>query len=176
MLDAKCKTGFLGIIVNIESLKIIYHKLIESEKRLLYIPVYKTSQDHLELMFSSIRMEGGFNDNPNVRQLKGAYRKLLCHLELKCLSTGNCVPLEEVAILNSTSTAVTTINSTTTSYRHYEQEYPIDQELASLDFLRKIQQDTAELASTLNVAKFDDFKRIIIGYIAGSTVHYISKI
>lgn len=105
VLDAKCKRGFLGIIINIESLKMMYHKLIESEKRLLYIPVYKLSQDHLEVMFSSIRMQGGFNDNPNVRQLKGAYRKLLCHLELKCLSTGNCVPLEDVAILNCTSTA-----------------------------------------------------------------------
>ncbi|KAH9640876.1 hypothetical protein HF086_015215 [Spodoptera exigua] len=102
LVDAKCKTGFLGTLININSLKYLYAKLI-GEKQLVFLPTYKLSQDHLEMLFSSIRMQGGFNDNPNVRQFKGCYKKLLAHLEVRCLTTGNCVPLEQIAVLNCSS-------------------------------------------------------------------------
>ncbi|CAG9136031.1 unnamed protein product [Plutella xylostella] len=53
------------------------------QQRLRYLTTYRLSQDHIELFFGSIRMHGGHNDNPNARQFKGIYRKLLCHMELK---------------------------------------------------------------------------------------------
>lgn len=111
------------------------------------------------------------NDNPNVRQFKGSYRKLLCHLELKCLTRGNCVPLESIAILNCPSSTVV-INTTATSYRHEEE----DEVGTNLEFLQEIKEDTKDLAKRLNVPEFDDYKNLIIGYIAGGTAHYISKI
>lgn len=62
-------------------MKFLYGSLIESNK-LMYLTMYRISQDHIELFFGAIRMHGGYNDNPNARQLKGIYRKLLCHMEL----------------------------------------------------------------------------------------------
>ncbi|CAH2088573.1 unnamed protein product [Euphydryas editha] len=61
-------------------------------------------------------MHGGYNDNPNARQFKRIFRKLLCHMELKAVDSGNCVPLESVSILTCTS-AVKCINDTTAQMR-----------------------------------------------------------
>lgn len=51
VIKAKCKTGFLGTLMNIESLKYLYAKLIQNKKQLLFLPTYKLSQDHLEIFF-----------------------------------------------------------------------------------------------------------------------------
>lgn len=61
-------------------------------------------------------MHGGCNDNPNAHQLKGIYRKLLCHMELKSASSGNCVPLENISILMCSS-SLKCINATVPSLR-----------------------------------------------------------
>lgn len=66
-------------------------------------------------------MHGGYNDNPNARQLKGIYRKLLCHMELKSASTGNCVPLENISILTCSS-SLNCINATVPSLRNDNEE------------------------------------------------------
>lgn len=172
VVDAKCKTGFLGTLINIESLKVLYQNLFENEKRLVFLPTYKLSQDHLEIFFSCIRMQGGFNDNPNVRQFKGCYKKLLAHLEIRCLNTGNCVPLEQIAMLNCPS-ASQVINMTTPSYRHEEQE---DTDCNSyLSFMKEITQEDDDLAQRLNIEKFNDYRKLIIGYLAGSICHYVYK-
>ena len=42
-----------------------------------YILTYKFSQDHLELLFACIRGKNGFNNNPNVQQLKSSLKKIL---------------------------------------------------------------------------------------------------
>lgn len=164
-----CKTGFLGILINIESLKYLFLHLIEKENRLIFLPTYKVSQDHLEIFFGSIRMHGGHNDNPNCKQFKGIYRKLLTHLELKCLTTGNCVPLENIAILNCTS-ATRVINSTAAYYRHDDEN-----EEPSLNFLNSIDKNIANLARYLDVPDINDFRKYVVGYIAGGVAHYLLK-
>lgn len=171
VVKAKCKTGFLGTLMNIESLKYLYEKLIQNEKKMLFLPTYKLSQDHLEMFFSCIRMQGGFNDNPNVRQFKACYRKLLTHLELRCLTTGNCVPLEQIAILNCTS-ATQIINTTTPGYRYDEDDESVD---TSLGFLKEITKEDSNLARRLNIEEFNNYRKLIIGYLAGSICHYANK-
>ncbi|CAL1270435.1 unnamed protein product [Larinioides sclopetarius] len=84
---------------------------------LIYFPTYKLSQDHIELLFSSVRFHGGFNDNPTARQFRAAYRKLLINTEIKAAVTGNCIPLADIKILNvpSTVSSKEVINATTPS-------------------------------------------------------------
>lgn len=52
------KTGFIGFLVCIKSIKGIYIHLVEQEQKLQYLPAYKISQDHIELMFGHIRAHG----------------------------------------------------------------------------------------------------------------------
>lgn len=105
------KIGFLGFIGCAEALKHLYTSLIQ-EKIIIYLPFYKLSQDHLELLFGNIRAHGGSNNNPTARQFVAAYKKLLVHIELKNFGSGNCIELEHLSILNCSS-AVERINKTT---------------------------------------------------------------
>ena len=60
------KTFALGFITNINSIKILSNRLLNS-LQFKYILTYKFSQDHLELLFSCVRSRGGHNNNPNVK-------------------------------------------------------------------------------------------------------------
>lgn len=102
VLDCKFKTGFLGFLICLESLKVLFSRLVETNV-MKYIATYRLSQDHLELFFGCIRQKGGYNNNPNVVQFKSAYKKILNHLELKNNFSGNCVPLEKINVLCSTN-------------------------------------------------------------------------
>lgn len=171
IVEARCKTGFIGALINIESLKLLTESVIVKEESLVFLPTYKLTQDHLEIFFGCIRMCGGHNDNPNVKQSKGIYRKLLTHLELRSLETGNCVPLENVAILTCSLT-IQVINSTSPSYRHEKLD---DTELR---FLRDISADAEldTLARSLDVPIMNEMRKMIVGYIEGSVVHYIKRV
>jgi len=68
-----------------------------------FIPCYKISHDHIELFFRAIRSHKGHNNNPTARQFKAAYLKLLIHADIKQEVIGNCIPLEDVDILISSS-------------------------------------------------------------------------
>lgn len=102
VLDCKFKTGFLGFLVCLENLKVLFSRLIET-KMMKYIATYRLSQDHLELFFGCIRQRGGYNNNPNVVHFKSAYKKLLNHYELQNHFRGNCLPLEKINILAATN-------------------------------------------------------------------------
>lgn len=73
--------------------------------------MYRLSQDHLELFFGIIRRQGGYNNNPNVQQFQGIYKKALGHLELRSSLIGNCIPLDNFPLLTCSS-AVENINRT----------------------------------------------------------------
>lgn len=51
LVDSKRRTGFLGFLINIQSLLILFEEVCEKEKILTYIPTYKLSQDHLKSAF-----------------------------------------------------------------------------------------------------------------------------
>lgn len=116
ILHSKNKTGFLGFLINIQSMLHMYKFLCIDHNFLKYIAMYKISQDHLELIFSSIRSHGGYNNNPTVKQFKSAIKKLIVHCEIKEGNTGNCIPLENISILNvsSANKSINIINATTT--------------------------------------------------------------
>lgn len=95
---------------------------------LLYLPMYKLGQDHVELFFGNIRLKGGWNNNPSAQQFSAAYKKLLINTQVGT-TTGNCLPLSAISILSVSSSkpvAVDVINMTT-----LESDRLTDQELCS---------------------------------------------
>ncbi|XP_072401245.1 DNA transposase THAP9 [Diabrotica undecimpunctata] len=101
--DSGKKTGFLGVIVSLKSALGLYEDIVVQKKLLHYLPLYKVSQDHVELFFSSIRSKGGWNNNPTARQFTAAYKRLLVRSEIRSGGLGNCVPLDDIPILSGSS-------------------------------------------------------------------------
>jgi len=95
-------TGFLGLLITLNSLKNIKSQLIDTNC-LKFIPMYKLSQDHLNIFFGSVKSQGGYNKNPTARQFKSAYKKLLVNTQIKDRGLGNCMALEDIPILNCSS-------------------------------------------------------------------------
>lgn len=101
------KTPVLGLIVNIHNLKRIYAKYCENPEnddqidpshsipRINHLRTYAMSQDHLELFFGKIRSKNGHNNNPDVVQFKGAYRKLSANVSIKPPENANCMFLDD---------------------------------------------------------------------------------
>lgn len=78
MYNTKRKNGFVGFILAIESVKLLFQELIEkTDPPMNYLLTYKFSQDHLELLFGAVRSAGGFNNNPTAQQFTAAYKRLL---------------------------------------------------------------------------------------------------
>lgn len=173
ILECACKTGFLGIFICIESLKCLYANLVEIDSMLVFIPTYKFSQDHLELLFGMIRMHGGHNDNPNAKQFKGIYRKVLCHLELKASDSSNCIPLENIGILNCSS-STKAINFSAHSQRFEDN----DQLFSQVSTTSPIEKNGGSIAKLLSsdLPQLHDLSKYIVGYIAGSVVYYLVKL
>lgn len=124
--------------------------------------MYKMSQDHLELLFCNIRSHGGANNNPTARQFRSIYKKILVHIELKDSSQGNCVPLEQISILNCSS-AVDVINKTTDKNKlldEVENESHLDEYL---------------IDDVLTDTNLSEFSTQITAYIAGNVVNFLSK-
>lgn len=65
------------------------------------------------MFFSVIRSHSGCNDNPTAQQFKNAYKKTTTHIELSTTNTGNCIPIEETAILHVTSAPINVLNKDT---------------------------------------------------------------
>lgn len=94
------KTGFIRFLAAIKSTKALFHDLVEiQEAPLMYLLMYKSSQDHLELFFGAIRSAGGFNNNPTAQQFAAAYKRLLWR---SCIQggKGNCTKQDPTAILH----------------------------------------------------------------------------
>lgn len=83
------KTGFLGFLVNIHSIKQMYEELVLS-KKFSKIAVFYHSQDPLESFFSRIRALQYANDNPTLKQFMSAMRKLLFFNEITSSDFANC--------------------------------------------------------------------------------------
>lgn len=109
-------------MINIKSLLTLFEEVCKKEKVLYktYVPTYKFSQDHLEMLFSIIRSHGGLNNNLTVKQFKSAFKKIIIRTEVSAPSTGYCIPLEKILILNVSSTKKTVhvINNSSSSSLH----------------------------------------------------------
>jgi hypothetical protein len=71
------KKGFLGFLVNMRSYRAIFKIYVEEKEFLSYLLGHKFSQDHLEMMFGTIRSSLGLNNNPTVIQEGSFVKKLL---------------------------------------------------------------------------------------------------
>lgn len=158
-----------------ESLKILYNKLVETDFKLNYISTYRLSQDHLELFFSLLRRHGGYNDNPNCVQYKGAYRRALNHLSLKSSFTGNSIPLDNFPILTISSEKA--INSTTSAFCNNEEDKDLEETMLMED--DAIYSNNCDIFSqTLDSNSIDNIDvdiELIVGYIAGWVASLIKK-
>lgn len=96
--DSTINTGFIGFLVNCNSLKKFYFEYVESN-HMNYVLFYKMSQDHLELFFCMVRRMGGNNNNPNVINFEAAYKRLLVNKSIKSVNTGNCIAQDVTNIL-----------------------------------------------------------------------------
>lgn len=90
LLKTRNKCAFRGFIICIESLKSMYTEYIEDKQLLQEIPTYNLLQDIIEMFFGRIRGCGGFNNNPNVQQFKGAYRKVQANMKVDLSMNSNC--------------------------------------------------------------------------------------
>lgn len=70
------RTGFLGFLINIESLMNMYRELVQEQELMHTIACYNLSQDHVEMFFSKIRSVHRSNDNPTVQQFKASYKRI----------------------------------------------------------------------------------------------------
>lgn len=102
VLLSQRKSGFVGLLMGLKALIGMYDEYV-AKGHLQFIPSYKINQDHIELFFGTIRSQGGYNNNPTCRQFTAAYKKILIHAEVREGGAGNCIPLEDVNILNVTS-------------------------------------------------------------------------
>lgn len=85
------KMAAFGLIVDTYSCPNLAKDLLESvENNLDYFLPYKFSQDHLEMFFSCIRLQGGGNNNPNALQFRYAMRKLPYRNSVKPSINANC--------------------------------------------------------------------------------------
>lgn len=97
LCKSRSKTGFIGYIINMRSLALLYSEYVESLCLMTSITTYSFSQDHLEIMFGICRSLNGFNDNPTVQQFTAAYRKILVQNTVFSSREGNCCPLRIVS-------------------------------------------------------------------------------
>lgn len=84
------RTGFIGFIINMQSLRMMFEMYVENEKIIPFIPTYYLNQDAVEMFFGKIRSFGGCDDNPDVVRFRAAYRKLLGIDSILQSKRGNC--------------------------------------------------------------------------------------
>ena len=95
LLKTRRKTFVQGFIIAATSVKrMALYLLTFGEDPFIYVLTYKLSQDHLELLFSCCRSSNGFCNNPTVRQLVSALKRILLRSSLMASSHANCMAFE----------------------------------------------------------------------------------
>lgn len=161
LLYSQRKTGFLGFLICIESLKCFYTKYIDvPEPSLNYLLTYKLSQDHIEVTFSAVRSFGGSNNNPTARQFEAIYKRLLSHTEIKGSRFGNAIQLDNTSILNVSSVTTSNLNENLENSNEF------------ITMLNSFDQSYIELFNSFSLPQFSDD---VVAYIAGFVVKCLKK-
>lgn len=100
VLRTRKHTGFLGMLINIHSLKRLYQDLVVTSK-IESIPAFQLSQDPLESFFGRIRAHCGYNSNPSIDHFKSAYRKILINTEITSSHLANCADNLDILTVSS---------------------------------------------------------------------------
>lgn len=164
LLHSKNKLAALGFMICIKSLIALYNDLVVNQDILQYIPTYKINQDHIELFFGTIRLQGGCNNNPTVRQFKAAYKKIIVHIDTRETTTGNCIPLEAVSILNVSANSSNIINRSTPKSRLFS-----DSQTENNNYL------PCRVPFLLDSVSLSEYSTRVVAYIAGFIVRNLRK-
>ena len=105
VLAHKKHTGFLGFLTAIQSVLGVYKLYVVEKSIIWFLATYKLSQDHLELEHGVYRSLLGSNNNPTVKQYNRLVQKRQINNDIMEVTTGNCLPLENVKILTVSSSA-----------------------------------------------------------------------
>lgn len=166
VVQSRRKTGFIGFIICMRSVRHIYNLHVSPKSDFKYLSTYKISQDHLELFFSAIRSKGGHNNNPSARQFISAYKRLLVHAQFKNDGKGNCIPLGEINILTSSSSNqyISDMNISTERYKMLENEMdePLISDLDDHDYI-------------FDPSRLTEFADSVIKHIAGFVIRKIKR-
>lgn len=167
ILHTNRKTGFLGFITSIQSLRKLYVSLISSSSpQLKFLLTNKLLQDHIETFFSSIRRYGGDNNNPTATQFKAAYKRLLIHQQVTgsefgtSLSTLDC-PILSVSAGQSAMQAnpfVSPLN------------FNVDK-----SYVDTVSHDHSYVIPRISFQKLSNYVSNVIVYIAGFIVRKLHK-
>lgn len=111
VLRSRNHTGFRGFIIDIYTLMQIYVENVEEKNMMVMVPTYSLLQDVIEMFFGRIRSMNGSNNNPNIQQFKGAYRKLLCNIKISAPEHGNCRIFSQLLPNNYTYSNIFTVSS-----------------------------------------------------------------
>lgn len=158
--ETNAKTGFVGFVINMYSLKLIYTEFVENLKLLEFIPTYYLNQDAVEMFFGKIRALGGFNDNPNVVQFQSAYRKLLANDSIFLSRKGNCQvsemdsnPFSDILFVSSRRDKTNEISD-------------IDDEIVVLQEFDELSKKLDDLHASTSSSLTDELKNYSIAHIA----------
>lgn len=143
ILKSRNSCAFRGFIIDMHSLMSIYEHYVEDTQIMKAIPTYSLLQDVVEMFFGKIRACGGFNNNPNAHQFKGAYRKLLTNIKVDVSDHSNCrhfdhslphdISFSNIYFISSRSVHSTDFESVDSVYE--KQKEGILEEAARLDEL-----------------------------------------
>ena len=171
MYTTRRKTGFVGFLVAIDSIKSIFFDLVEKEEAPMnYILTYKFSQDHLELFFGAIRSSGGFNNNPTAEQFTAAYKRLLLRSSIQG-QNGNCTKQDETDILEvigDSYKAKNTESNVTINEAAIIRKY-------DLQGTNQSQDDDSDYSDAPSFSNVSEFKSAAISYIAGYVAQMVQK-
>lgn len=158
MLYSNRKTGFLGFLVCMESVRSIFYSICENNPHpLSFFLTYKLSQDHLELFFSAIRSKGGYNNNPSAKQFAAAYKRLLIHHHIMTSDSANCLIIDTTNIINVSNSTNVYLNSINISHN--------DENSDSLNLSKTISEDHCYATGTYK--QLSEYVKDVAGHIAG---------
>ena len=167
---SKRKTGFIGFLAAIQSVKGIFNDLVEKPSSpLKYILTYKMSQHHLELSFSAVRAAGGFNNNPTAQQFTAAYKRLLFRSTIKG-GQGNVSEVDNTTILHVIGDfyKAPTGKTVTISDAAIIRKYDLQERCPT--------QADHDYCDIPNIVILSEYKCAAISYIAGYVVNMVEKI
>lgn len=147
VITSRNKTGFVGFLINIESLKLIYRDYIQT-KCINRLPTLRLSQDFLESFFGRLRSLLGSNNQPTEEQFISAFRKLLVNSELTSSPFSNCIDnLSILSVSSRKSNSTQEIQNTEEEDMHFQNH----QQICEQDYLLDVHQHSsiAYLAGTI---------------------------
>lgn len=156
------KTGFMGAVVNMASLKAMYERLIESNQ-IATFPTHYLSQDHLEAFFAKIRSfkYNGDNRHQTCQQFDAAMRKILANTSIYCSNKVNCTILDQPSAYNPYS------NISIISSRR-PQKGPMNMSHFTPDDIENVVTELSKIQSIRPNSQSTDLSALTISHVAAS--------